>query len=140
MKISSSIKRHQQGVGLVEALISIALSSIVIMGAAYSTGKILTSQQQTNFQYIVINELQARLQNASVEQKSKWCDGTEVPNIVLPKEQEATDIDVSCDAVDFTINNETNSTLNRTISEQQPVKFEVDSTLLGGKLTVGESL
>ncbi len=137
MKISHSIKKHQHGVGLIEALVSVALSSIVILGAAYSTGRMLTSQQQMNLQFIVKNELQARLQNATAEQKEKWCNKEITPTIVLPKEQNATEIKVECETVNITVNNASN---NKTISEIQPVKFELDSDLLGGKLTVGESL
>lgn len=140
MKSLASINHNQRGVGLVEALVSVALSSIVILGAAYATGKMLTSQQQSNLQYIVINELQARLQNATVEQKKSWCNKTEIPTILLPKEKDVTKIEVSCDDVNVTINNSANATHNRTISESQPVKFEVNSPLLGGKLTVGEAL
>jgi len=140
MKISYSIKKHQHGVGLIEALISVALSGIVILGAAYSTGRMLTSQQQMNLQYIVKNELQTRLQNATVQQKAKWCSKEVIPTIVLPKEQNATEIQVTCNTIDITVNNLENSSNNKTISELQPVKFELNSPLVGGQLTVGESL
>ncbi len=132
-----SIKKYEQGVGLLEALISVALSSIVILGAAYSIGRILTSQQQMNFQYIVKNELLFHLQNATAQQKEKWCNKEVTPEITLPKEQEPIEIQVTCETMDVTVNNVSN---NRTISEIQPVKFEVSSPLLGGKLTMGESL
>lgn len=41
MKRITSIKVNQNGVGLLEALIAVALSSIVILGAVYSTGRML---------------------------------------------------------------------------------------------------
>lgn len=137
MTTSSSIKKYEHGVGLLEALISVVLSSIVILGATYSIGKILTSQQQMNFQYIVKNELQTRLQSATVEQKEKWCNKEVIPTIVLPKEQTPIEIKVKCETVYITVNN---APKNKTIAEIQPVKFEIDSPLLGGKLTMGESL
>ena len=102
MTTSSLIKKHEHGVGLLEALISVALSSIVILGAAYSMGRMLTSQQQVNFQYIVKNELQTQLQNATVEQKEKWCNKEVIPTIVLPKDQSSTVITVECETVDIT--------------------------------------
>ena len=52
MKPIHSIKRSQAGLGLLEALIAVALSAIVILGSAYSMGRMLVSQQQTNLQYI----------------------------------------------------------------------------------------
>jgi len=137
MTTSSLIKKHEHGVGLLEALISVALSSIVILGAAYSMGRMLTSQQQVNFQYIVKNELQTRLQNATVEQKEKWCNKEVIPTIVLPKDQSSTVITVECETVDITVNNEPN---NKTIPDIKSIKFKINSPLLGGDLTMGEYL
>lgn len=139
MKRIPSIKKSQTGLGLLEALISVALSSIVILGAVYSTGRMLVSQQQSNLQYIVINELRDKMQNASVEQKNKWCSGVEFPTIRLPKETEETNIKVTCDAMSVTVNS-TNTSLNATVNDTQPIKFEIENSSLGGKVTVGESL
>ncbi len=140
MKRITSIKVNQNGVGLLEALIAVALSSIVILGAVYSTGRMLVSQQQNNLQYIVINELRTKLQNATVEQKNTWCTGTSKPTIVLPKETEVIEIKVTCESMEVTVNNAANSTYNKTITEKQPIKFEIESASLGGKVTVGEAL
>lgn len=140
MKRITSIKVNQNGVGLLEALIAVALSSIVILGAVYSTGRMLVSQQQNNLQYIVINDLRAQLQNATVEQKNDWCIGTSKPTIVLPKETEVIEITVTCESMEVTVNNAKNSTYNKTIPEKQPIKFEIESASLGGKVTVGEAL
>lgn len=63
MKPIISSKSNQKGVGLLEALIAVALSSIIILGAVYSTGRMLKSQQQNNLQYIVINKLRTKLQS-----------------------------------------------------------------------------
>lgn len=140
MKRITSIKVNQNGVGLLEALIAVALSSIIILGAVYSTGRMLVSQQQNNLQYIVINELRTKLQNATVEQKKSWCTGTSKPTIVLPKETEVIEITVTCESMEVTINNADNSTYNKTITEKQPIKFEIESDSLGGEVTVGEAL
>lgn len=140
MKRITSIKVNQNGVGLLEALIAVALSSIVILGAVYSTGRMLVSQRQNNLQYIVINELRTKLQNATVEQKNSWCTGTSKPTIVLPKETEVIEIIVTCESIEVTVNNAANSTYNKTITEKQPIKFEIESASLGGKVTVGEAL
>lgn len=140
MKQRTSIRVGQRGVGLLEALVAVALSSIVILGAVYSMGRMLASQQQNNLQYIVINELRAKLKNATTEQKNAWCDGTVQPTITLPKETTATPITVSCELIEVTVNNSSNATYNKTITEKQPVKFELESAALGGKVTVGEAL
>lgn len=140
MKPIISSKSNQKGVGLLEALIAVALSSIVILGAVYSTGQMLKSQQQNNLQYIVINKLRTKLQSATVEQKEAWCTGTSHPTITLPNETEAIEITVTCESIEVTVNNATNPTYNKTITEKQPVKFEIESASLGGKVTVGEAL
>lgn len=140
MKQLTLTKINQHGVGLLEALIAVALSSIVILGAIYSTGRMLVSQQQNNLQYIVINELRTKLQNATVEQKNAWCTGTSHPTVILPKETESIDIKVTCESMEVTVNNTANSTYNKTITERQPIKFEIESPSLGGKFTVGEAL
>lgn len=139
MKHIPSTRKYQAGLGLLEALIAVALSAIVILGSIYSTGRMLASQQQTNMQYIVVNEMRDMIQNASVQQKKDWCSGVEVPTIQLPKENNLTEIKVICDAMAVTVNS-SNSTLNYTVNDTQPLKFEIESKGLGGKVTVGESL
>ena len=139
MKPLHSIKRSQAGLGLLEALIAVALSAIVILGSVYSTGRMLVSQQQTNLQYIVVNQLRDKMQNASVEQKENWCAKTEVPAIRLPKQTTDPNINVICESMQVTVNS-TNTTLNYTVTDKQPLKFEIEDTMLGGKVTVGESL
>lgn len=139
MKPIHSIKRSQAGLGLLEALIAVALSAIVILGSVYSMGRMLVSQQQTNLQYIVVNQLRDKMQNASVEQKKNWCEKTEVPIIRLPKQTTDTTITVICEAMQVTVNS-TNTTLNYTVTDKQPLKFEIEDAMLGGKVTVGESL
>lgn len=141
MKRLTSTKLNQSGVGLLEALIAVALSSIVILGAVYSTSRMLVSQQQNNLQYIVINELSSKLQTATVEQKNKWCAGESLPAITLPKETIATDITVICDSVEVTVTgNSFNPTYDKTFTEPQPIIFEIVIPSLGGKITVGEAL
>ena len=36
--------------------------------------------------------------------------------------------------------NSTNTSLNYTVTDKQPLKFEIEDSMLGGKVTVGESL
>lgn len=69
MKQLLLIKENQSGVGLLEALIAVAISGILILGAVYSTSRILVSQKEKNLQYIVINDLRNKLQNATVAEK-----------------------------------------------------------------------
>lgn len=143
MKRLISTNKGQSGVGLLEALIAIMLSSIVILGAAFSISRILVSQKQSNLQYIVINELRNKLQTATVEQRNQWCKVVPpiVPTITLPKETEVINIKVTCESTDVTIINSSNPTYNKTIKdEMQPLTFEIDSPSLGGKVTVGEGL
>ena len=140
MKHLFSIKKNQRGVGLLEALIAVALSSIVILGGVYSMSRMLVSQQQNNLQYIVINELRTKLQSATVEDKKKWCAGESEPTITLPKQGNSIDITVTCKKVDINIIN-SNSTYNKKIPDELlPIKFEINEASLGGKITVGEAL
>ena len=111
----------------------------MILGSVYSMGRMLVSQQQTNLQYIVVNQLRDKMQNASVEQKKNWCEKTEVPTIRLPKQTTDTTITVICESMQVTVNS-TNTTLNYTVTDKQPLKFEIEDSMLGGKVTVGESL
>lgn len=140
MKNLLSTNKNQSGVGLLEALIAVALSSIIILGGVYSMSRMLVSQQQNNLQYIVINELRAKLQGATAEEKEKWCAGDSKPTITLPKEDNSIDITVTCEKVDINIIN-SNSTYNKKIPDELlPIKFEINEASLGGKITVGEEL
>nr|WP_181718070.1 prepilin-type N-terminal cleavage/methylation domain-containing protein [Psychrobacter sp.]QJS05713.1 pilus assembly protein PilV [Psychrobacter sp.] len=140
MKNLLSTNKNQSGVGLLEALIAVALSSIIILGGVYSMSRMLVSQQQNNLQYIVINELRAKLQGATAEEKEKWCAGDSKPTITLPKEDNSIYITVTCKKVDINIIN-SNSTYNKKIPDELlPIKFEINEASLGGKITVGEEL
>lgn len=138
-------KKNQNGVGLLEALIAIALSSIIILGAVYSTSRILVSQKEKNLQYIVINDLRNKLQNATVAEKKDWCKEVDpvVPNISYPQESDVINIKVTCESMKIAVIS-SSETYNKTIEdESQPIvtfRFEIDSTLLGGKVTMGEIL
>lgn len=140
MKQLFLIKKHQRGVGLLEALIAVALSSIIILGGVYSMSRILVSQQQNNLQYIVINELRTKLQSATVTDKKQWCAGESKPIITLPKQGNSIDITVICKKMDINIIN-SNSTYNKKIPDELlTIKFEINEASLGGKITVGEAL
>ena len=141
MKHLLLIKKNQNGVGLLEALITVALSSIIILGGIYSMSRMLVSQQQNNLQYIVINDLRTKLQSATVEDREKWCAGeSKPPAITLPKQDNSIDITVTCKKVDINIIN-SNSTYNKKIPDELlPIKFEINKASLGGKITVGEGL
>lgn len=142
MKQLLLIKESQSGVGLLEALIAVALSSIIILGAVYSTSRILVSQKEKNLQYIVINDLRNKLENATIEEKKQWCKGVHpvVPNISYPQESNVINIKVTCESMKIAVIN-SNETFNKTIEDTlQPIKFEIDNASLGGKVTVGELL
>lgn len=143
MKQLLLIKENQSGVGLLEALIAVAISGILILGAVYSTSRILVSQKEKNLQYIVINDLRNKLQNATVAEKKEWCKEVDpvVPNISYPQESDVINIKVTCESMKIAVINSANGTYNKTIEgELQPIKFEIDSAFLGGKVTVGEVL
>lgn len=147
MKNLLSTKKNQSGVGLLEALIAVALSSIIILGGVYSMSRMLVSQQQNNLQYIAINELRAKLQGATAKEKNEWCAGTSRPTIHLLKEDGCIDkeddcikITVTCKKVDINIIN-SNSTYNKKIPDELlTIKFEINEASLGGEITVGEAL
>lgn len=137
----TSVKTNQSGIGLLEAMIGVALSAIIILGAVYSTSRMMVSQKNNNLHYIVVNALSGKLQAATAEQKESWCDGDETPTITLPGAATTTDITVHCATVQLKVTgNTTNPTYNTTFTEQQPMVFEVLVPELGGKVTVGEVL
>ena len=143
MKQLTLAKANQEGVGLLEALVAVALSAIVILGAIYSTSRILVSQQENNLHYIVVNELRNKLQTATAAQKDEWCktNPTVKPSITLPGSTGATQITVVCGNVTLTVTGNTaNPSVTSTFTEKQPIKFEVQVPQLGGKVTVGEAL
>jgi len=136
-------KKNQNGVGLLEALIAVALSSIIILGAVYSTSRMLVSQKEKNLQYIVINDLRNKLQNATAAEKKEWCQEVNpvIPHVSYPKKNDVIDIKVTCESMKIAVINPANETYNKTIEDElQPIRFEIDSTLLGGKVTMGEVL
>lgn len=146
MKQLTSVKDSQTGIGLLEAIISVALSAIVILGAVYSTSKIMASQRENNLHYIVVNDLSSQMQAATVAQKESWCDGTVVPTITLP-DSSIKDITVNCldVSVEVTDSNNTGTSIvtpipTKTFTEKQPMVFTVNVPALGGDVKVGETL
>ena len=138
-------RANQEGVGLLEALVAVALSAIVILGAVYSTSKIMVSQRENNLHYIVVNELSRQMQAATMAQKESWCNGASKPNITLPNATSPTDITVSCPDVSITVDTTSLGTSiipTKTIPEKQPMVFTVNIPTLGGDVTVtvGETL
>lgn len=146
MKQLTLAKANQEGVGLLEALVAVALSAIVILGAVYSTSKIMVSQRENNLHYIVVNELSRQMQAASMDQKESWCNGASKPeDITLPNATSPTDITVSCPDVSITVGTTSLGTPiipTKTIPEKQPMVFTVNIPTLGGDVTVtvGETL
>lgn len=148
MKQLTLAKANQEGVGLLEALVAVALSAIVILGAVYSTSKIMVSQRENNLHYIVVNELSRQMQAATMAQKESWCNGASKPNITLPNATSPTDITVSCPDVSITVEdgNRTGTSLGtsiiptKTFTEKQPMVFTVNIPTLGGDVKVGETL
>lgn len=147
MKQLTSVKDSQTGIGLLEAIISVALSAIVILGAVYSTSKIMVSQRENNLHYIVVNELSSKMQAATVAEKESWCNETSKPNITLPNATSPTDITVSCPDVSVTVEdgNSTGTSIvtpipTKTFTEKQPMVFTVNVPTLGGDVKVGETL
>ena len=130
----------QQGVSLLEAIISIVLSSFVVLGATYSVGRMVVSQQQNNLQYIVINQLRLMQQQATTAEKNAWCNKSNIPQLKLPQHDSAVEIKVTCKPIEITIENALNPSYNQTLTDMQPVKFEIEHDLLGGKMTLGEEL
>lgn len=140
MKNSLSTKKNQSGVGLLEALIAVALSGIIILGGVYSMSRMLVSQQQNNLQYIVINDLRTKLQSATAKEREDWCADGPPPTITLPKQKDPINITVTCKKVGISIIN-SNPTYNRPIPDVSlAIKFEINEASLGGDITVGEAL
>ena len=140
MKQLTSIKDSQTGIGLLEAIISVALSAIVILGAVYSTSKIMVSQRENNLHYIVVNELSRQMQAATVAQKESWCKGDTNPAITLPNATSTTAITVSCSPIEIEVTGDTSNPPSTKKFTEQSMVFTVNVPALGGDVTVGEAL
>ena len=136
----TSAKGSQTGIGLLEAIISVALSAIVILGGVYSTSRIMVSQQQNNLHYIVINEMSRQLQAATVTQKESWCAGDTNPAITLPNATSTTAITVSCSPIEIEVTGDTSNPSSTKKFTEQSLVFTVNVPALGGDVTVGEAL
>ncbi|WP_436913948.1 PulJ/GspJ family protein [Acinetobacter schindleri] len=55
---------NQQGVTLLESLIALILFSIIVLGSSAAIKQMLSTQKDMNISFIVINEMQQRLQKA----------------------------------------------------------------------------
>ncbi len=66
MMKSKSISFKQQGFTLLEALIALVVFSIIILGSGTVLSRMLHTQKDIHVQSIIINQMQARLQGAVV--------------------------------------------------------------------------
>lgn len=64
MKQLTSISYKEQGFTLLESLVGLMLFSIVILGSGAAISKMLTAQKDLNTNFIIINMMQSKLQNA----------------------------------------------------------------------------
>lgn len=64
MKVQKSSFAKQQGFTLIESLVALVLFSIIVLGSSAAIKQMFSSQRDMNLSFIVINELQKRLQQA----------------------------------------------------------------------------
>ena len=64
MKLQKSSFAKQQGFTLIESLVALVLFAIIVLGSSAAIKHMLNSQRDMNVSFVVINELQKRLQLA----------------------------------------------------------------------------
>ncbi|MQW93168.1 prepilin-type N-terminal cleavage/methylation domain-containing protein [Acinetobacter wanghuae] len=67
MKQPLSLFAKQRGVTLVESLISLLLFSIIVLGSGAAIKSMITTQKDMNIGFIIVNEMQNRLQAAQTQ-------------------------------------------------------------------------
>jgi len=127
-KLLSSINfchGRQQGGTLAEAMIGLALSAVLILGAMYASSKSLVSQRNMRLQEIVIDQLRSKL-ISDVD----LCVGS--PTVTLP-DGESLDVTVmGCG--DTTAISVFGSSV---VDVPAPLSLTVESDKLGGTVRVG---
>ncbi|RKG52370.1 type II secretion system protein [Acinetobacter cumulans] len=84
MKQQKSKFYNQHGFTLLESLIGLLVFSIVILGSGAAISKMLVSQKDLNSNFIIINVMQTKLQNAlSSSSGSNICDSINKDSFVL---------------------------------------------------------
>lgn len=64
MKMHKSKLTNQSGFTLIESLVSLVIFSITVLGSGLAISRMITVQKDMNIDYIVINEMQNKLQIA----------------------------------------------------------------------------
>lgn len=64
MKLPTSHYSEQNGFTLLESLIALVIFSIIVMGSGAAISKMLTVQKNMNIDFLVINQMQEKLQSA----------------------------------------------------------------------------
>lgn len=84
MKQLTSISYKEQGFTLLESLVGLMLFSIVILGSGAAISKMLTAQKDLNTNFIIINMMQSKLQNAlNAPMTGNICDSINKDNFTL---------------------------------------------------------
>lgn len=68
MKMAKFIKQRHQGFSLIEAMVSIALLSIIGLGLAYATSRILLTQRFSTTQNLAVIQMREYMQTGKQEQ------------------------------------------------------------------------
>lgn len=64
MKLPTSPYSKQKGFTLIESLIALVIFSIIVMGSGAAISKMLTVQKNMNVDFLIINNMQEKLQSA----------------------------------------------------------------------------
>jgi len=115
----------QQGIGLIEAIITVVLVAILTKGAIYVTARASALQSKSRIQEIAITQLRDNLTNGE-----NVC--TTAPEITLPNNEVVTAQVQGCSYT-------TTATINGVVIANVPVpiSLSIDSLSMGGQVVVG---
>lgn len=124
-------RRRQRGDFFIEALISIALMSIVVVGSLYMSTRAMVAQRNMRMQEVAIDQMRSALM-ANKSGGSDLCTG--IPEVTLP---DGTNLTVTVTGCNLT----TSVVVNGVTVDAVPVplSLSVDSELVGGLLRVGST-
>ena len=124
-------RRGQRGDFFIEALISIALMSIVVVGSLYMSTRAMVAQRNMRMQEVAIDQMRSALM-ANKSGGTDLCTGS--PEVTLPN---GTNLAITVSGCNLTTSVVVNGVTVSAVPV--PLSLSVDSELVGGLVRVGST-